>query len=582
MHRRAASLIADAGRRRDRIAGQLLQTDPAGDAWVVDQLRGAAAAAVDAGDPETSGRLLRRALAEPAPAELRAELLCELGAVELRSHAPGAIEHLFLAHELAGDARLRVAVVRLLMLALMGAGRADEAVDLLGPAIAEATALDEDLGLQVEAEVISLARLTTRPQIGHTRSVRRRGRIQGRTPGERLLLADLCIEEALGGSSADHAARTAEQALGDGALLSEQTADTMPFYQAVYVLGGAERLDRAGKLLDVALADAVARGSQLGFALASLFRSYVELVAGRVGDAEAEAANALRAADDRVWSTGFPACIAATVDVLAVQGRTALAERLLQEHDLHGPLPDSVPHRVLLHSRAQLRIVASDVAGAMADYDEFERREATGPTLHPWLNNHRLGVVTTLVRAGRVPEAHERAAAAVAAARHWGTNHAVGRAQIALAAASPPDEAAVHLIQAAALLAESPARLDLAAALVELGALQRRSGARAAAEDALRRGFDLASRVGSTLQAERARSELIALGRRPRRAAMTGIDALTGSERRVADLAAGGMSNREIAQSLFVTTRTVETHLSSAYRKLGIVSRSDLPDALAR
>jgi DNA-binding CsgD family transcriptional regulator len=583
MHRQAARLIAEAGLGRDRIAGQLLLTHPTGDAWVVDQLRGAAAAAVDAGDPETAGRRLRRALAEPAPAELRAELLCALGTVELRSHAPGAIEHLYLAHELAADARLRVAVVRRLMLALMGGGRADEAVHLLDPAIAEATALDEDLGLQVEAEVISLARLMARPQIGgHARSERRHAGIEGRTPGERLLLADLCIEEALGGSSAGQASRTAERALGDGALLSEQTADTMPFYQAVYVLAGAQRLDRAAKLLDVAIADAVARGSQLGFALASLFRSYVELVAGRVGAAEAEAANALRAADDRVWSTGFPACVAAMVDVLAVQGRTALAERLLHEHDLHGPLPDSLPHRVLLHSRAQLRVVAGDVAGALADYDEFDRREAAGPTLHPWLNNHRLGVVTALVRAGRVPEAHERAAAAVAAARQWGTNHAVGRAQMALAATGPADEAAVNLTQAVALLAESPARLDLAAAFVELGALQRRSGARAAAEDALSRGLDLASRVGSTLLAERARSELVALGRRPRRAALTGIDALTGSERRVADLAAGGMSNREIAQSLFVTTRTVETHLSSAYRKLGIESRSDLADALAR
>jgi DNA-binding CsgD family transcriptional regulator len=79
----------------------------------------------------------------------------------------------------------------------------------------------------------------------------------------------------------------------------------------------------------------------------------------------------------------------------------------------------------------------------------------------------------------------------------------------------------------------------------------------------------------------RAREELLATGARPRRAVRTGADALTPSELRVARMAADGMTNRAIAQALFVTTRTVETHLTHAYEKLGIASRDGLGPALA-
>lgn len=582
LHRRAVELLAGAGSTLDRIGAQLRVTEPAGDPLVVDQLRASATSALATGDPATAAVLLERALAEPAPGELRPALLYELGTAELRSQSGGAIEHLRHAHELAVDVRHRVVILRALMLALLGAGRAKEVERLLDPVVEAATALDPDLALQVEAEVLSVALHSARKEIWtRARLERWRGKVEGRTPGERSLLASLCLQATISDATSAEAAELAEQALGDGLLLSEQTADAMPFYQAVYVLASSSRLDRAAALLDTARADAVARGSELGFALASLFRSYVELVAGHVGEAEVEATNALRAAhDDQVWPAGFPACVAAVIDVLGVQGRTALAERLLHDHDLAGSLADSVSHRVLLHSRGQLRLIAGDLDRALDDFDELDFREASWATLNPWLNNHRHGAVVALVRLGRVGEARDRARRALEAARHWGANHVVGRAEVALGLASPPPEAETHLTEAITLLAASPARLDLASARVELGALRRRLGDRKAAESTLRQGLDLASRLGAALLAERARSELVAMGRRPRRAAVTGIEALTGSERRVADLAVRGMTNREIAQSLFVTTRTVETHLSSVYRKFGIDSRSGLSEAV--
>jgi DNA-binding NarL/FixJ family response regulator len=80
--------------------------------------------------------------------------------------------------------------------------------------------------------------------------------------------------------------------------------------------------------------------------------------------------------------------------------------------------------------------------------------------------------------------------------------------------------------------------------------------------------------------AERARTELLAAGARPRRIMRSGLEALTPSERRVAELAASGRTNRQIAQALFVTVKTVEHQLGATYGKLGIDSRAQLAAAL--
>jgi DNA-binding CsgD family transcriptional regulator len=96
----------------------------------------------------------------------------------------------------------------------------------------------------------------------------------------------------------------------------------------------------------------------------------------------------------------------------------------------------------------------------------------------------------------------------------------------------------------------------------------------------LREALDLADRCGAKPVAEHAREELLITGARPRRARLSGAEALTASERRVAELAGDGLSNREIAQALFVSLPTVTTHLTHCYQKLDISSRAELPGAL--
>jgi ATP/maltotriose-dependent transcriptional regulator MalT len=132
------------------------------------------------------------------------------------------------------------------------------------------------------------------------------------------------------------------------------------------------------------------------------------------------------------------------------------------------------------------------------------------------------------------------------------------------------------LRQAVETLESSPARLEHARALVDLGAALRRANHRARARDALRPALDMATRCGATRLADRARAELRASGGRASRQVGTGLAALTPSELRVAGMAADGMSNPQIGQALFVSRNTIETHLRHIFQKLGVRSRHDL------
>jgi DNA-binding CsgD family transcriptional regulator len=150
----------------------------------------------------------------------------------------------------------------------------------------------------------------------------------------------------------------------------------------------------------------------------------------------------------------------------------------------------------------------------------------------------------------------------------------------AFGSAEPPARGIPLLREAVGVLERSPARLELAHARLELGAALRRTGQRTHAREHLRASLDLTHRCGAMGLARRAEQELAATGARPRRAVLTGVGALTASERRIAELAAAGLSNPEIAQQLFITRKTVETHLSHTYLKLDINSRAQIATAL--
>jgi DNA-binding CsgD family transcriptional regulator len=182
---------------------------------------------------------------------------------------------------------------------------------------------------------------------------------------------------------------------------------------------------------------------------------------------------------------------------------------------------------------------------------------------------------------GDVDRARYLAAEELALARRFGAPRAVGLALLGAAVVERGDARIARLRDALATLEGSGARFDQARALVLLGGALRIARDRTAARVLLRDGLDLASRCGAAGLAGRARAELVADGARPRRDSRRGPAALTAGELRVARMAAEGLSNREIAQALFVTTKTVETHLGNTYAKLAVTGRAQLSASLA-
>lgn len=181
---------------------------------------------------------------------------------------------------------------------------------------------------------------------------------------------------------------------------------------------------------------------------------------------------------------------------------------------------------------------------------------------------------------GEDDQAGELAGALVDRARWSGCARAVGLALRTQAALTDGEDRRALLTEAADVLGGSPSALERAHALVQLGTACRHAGLRAAAEPPLREGLQLADGMGAVPLVEAARHELRALGLRPRRSAVTGPDSLTPTERRVAELAASSLTNRQVAESLFVTVKTVETHLGRVYQKLGISTRAELQHAI--
>jgi DNA-binding CsgD family transcriptional regulator len=192
----------------------------------------------------------------------------------------------------------------------------------------------------------------------------------------------------------------------------------------------------------------------------------------------------------------------------------------------------------------------------------------------------RSGSVLALLALANLDEARRLAKEELELARRFGAPTAIGVALRAVGLAEEGVSRIERLREAVAVLEGSPAQIELARTLTELGAALRRANQRVASREPLRRALDIGQRRGAKTIVEQAHQELVATGARPRRLLLSGLESLTASERRVAALAAGGMSNREIAQSLFVTVKTVEVHLSNAYRKLDIKSRAELPQSL--
>ena len=272
------------------------------------------------------------------------------------------------------------------------------------------------------------------------------------------------------------------------------------------------------------------------------------------------------------------------VPCLLERGKLDEAAELVDSAGMDGELPPAFIFSGVAWSRGLVRAAQGRNADALADFLDCGRREQAWREVNPAVVPWRSHAALAHAQLGQHAEARRLACEELELARRYGAPRAIGIALRALGlveeAAGNPDEGLEHLSEAVAVLERSEARLEHARALTDLGAALRRTGHRVRGREPLRRGLDLADRCGATVLVRSARTELLVAGGRPRRRRLSGAEALTPSERRIAEMAAGGCSNRKIAQDLFVTVKTVEGHLGRAYGKLGIGSRVELKRAL--
>jgi class 3 adenylate cyclase/DNA-binding CsgD family transcriptional regulator len=582
-HAQAARLLAESRAEPERIAAQLLVAAPAGDAWVVTVLRDAARSAAARGVADGAVAYLRRAL-EELPGEEAMDVLNELGVAEARVAAPEALEHLAAARAATSDVRTRARIALELANAQFSMGQPpSKAAEVLQEAIRELSADDDpELALELETQLIGIARHD--PDL-HSLAADRLERLRAAAPrltaGQEVVLANLAAEAARAGRAKDEAVDLAERALAGGKLMREHFDPAFLF--AVGALTAADRLDDAFRLHGEAMEDARERGFVIQFCVASSFRSAVGFLRGALADAVADAELCLGVIDSNRLEIFRPGAAAFLAQALIERGEVTRARQALQSASASATdLESTIPmHTSFVDARARLRLVEGAYEQAFHDVVDrgraWEGSEARNPALFAWRSQAALA----LLGLGRRDEARRYAAEELALSRRWGAPRSLGRSLIAAGLAEGGADAITLLREAVAVLEPSQARLEHAKALVELGAALRRGNRRSDSREPLRRGLELATLCGASPLAERAETELLATGARPRRIALSGIDSLTPSERRVAEMAAEQGTNREIAQALFVTPKTVEVHLSSVYRKLQITSRRQLAAALA-
>lgn len=579
-HRRAAELIAAEGGGGDELVPHLLAGSPAGDPWVVATLREAARRATAQGAPDLAARYLSRALDERPTLADRAGLLHELGIAQSRAAIPDAHRTLTAALDLSGDPVERARIALDLLRSHFATGLFVEAITTCERVIGELGDQAPDLTTQLAADlmVAGLQDVRTRHSTSRRRLLTRPAPEPG-GPTDCRMLAALALEEVLAAGSAPRAVDLAEKALVGRHLIAGDAIAVLPC--AVVSLTLAGRVRRSLQVWDDLARPIRRRGDIWATAMAAGFRGHAAHVAGDLHRAISDTRMAIDLSRTHLDSTMTAYATSWLVYALIDAGDQGAAAAELDRFEVDAWPEASFAANYLLSARGLLRLAQGLHDDAIADFRECGRRldtwQISSPAICPW----RPGLALALFARGDRTAAAATADEALAAARHWGTPHVLVDAlrSAGLIAGGAGGRALLEEAVAVAARGESP--LEHAQALSDLGGALRRAGCAREAREPLHTAVDLAARCGAATVARQARDELVATGARPRRLRSSGAAALTTAQLRVATMAADGMTSREVAQALFVSEKTVETHLTQTYRKLGIIARAQLAEALA-
>jgi DNA-binding CsgD family transcriptional regulator len=581
-HRRAARLLADRGAEPERVASQLLASGPAGADWAVQFLRTAARDAQARGSPQSAAMYLGGALAEPPTPPERAAVLLELGLAEAAAALPAASEHLAAAHALARDPIERARIASELAVALEHRNRPAEAVAVLEDAIDHLADRNSDLSLSLVAQSVVAANTF----LGSRRALSERitcaiAQLSATCVSAGPLLAALSYEAAHRGGTAEQTVALAERGLASGSH-GASLWDGVVMVVAAEALSRCDRLSRAVAVLDGLLTAARAHGATHVESAALTARAMALNRTGRLLDAEADARLALAIAEDEPWDFLRPYKLAGLTDALIAQGQLDAAAQLLPHAEVTRHEADQTIFQVFLHDTyARLLALQGRCQEALREIAIVEQADCDWDIRNPGWTTWRLTAALVYHRLGQPERAAALAQDELRMARTFGAPRAIGIA-LRTAALVAREVQIPQLVEAAEVLEHSEARFEFARTLVELGAALRRTGHPGEARGPLETGLELARECGGPALADQAYQELLATGARARGPLNARLTALTPSELRVATMAADGLSNREIAQALYVSLKTVEMHMSHVYDKLGDRSRVRLTTALQR
>lgn len=586
-----AGLLDERGAPARLVAAHLLRVEGPDEEWMVQSLEDAAEDAVQAGRAADAVPLLRHALTGPLAPDRRAALTLRLGALELPRSADAGIRRLRAALELACDEE-RAATARALGAALVAGGRTTTAIGVLHRESA-ATDCGELVGVlqSVSALMASHDAAEWRGAVTAMRD------LAASAPASLEPLACGLITEYDAGAGRLSAAEVLERVLPRLSAPVHPAIRTGWLGSAATLLQWADRLDEARALVDASLpaAPALPDLTDMGRQCLISIRAEAALMSGAFHRLVRENTPLL----DACTGHGIRMPHVASMVALAhcELGRPGAAWQVL--HGLGGQgTSSSWEWNEVRYARARLHAAEGNWKASLADYlacgSGQHARDFVSPVATPW----RSGAALALVRLGSPARARELAEEELGHARIWGTPRAKGRALRACAAASGSRAGLDLLEEAVALLRPARAPVELVEALIDLGGARIAGGNGRKGRDLLDEAHALALRLlepetratanagetgtgtGTGRLVRAAQDALRAASARRTRAATAGGAALTEAELRIVRLAVRGETNEQICAALHLARRTVETHLTHAYRKLGVTRRTQLTSRL--
>ncbi len=577
LHASAAEVLGTRGASAEEIAAHLMLCEPGSSAVdAADVLVEAAERAAERGSPESVAAYLRRALPEVHDRARSGELLHRLGGAEVELREPASIGHLHQAAELTDDPERAINISLELIDVLSISGQWEATVQAVEAALGRFG--DSGLPGVLDLEATQAAARFYDPE--------RAGEFERDLPRLRALVAGRVDEDSqhlrwiLGAADAARG-EPAEEVLGllgpfeHEWSLRRRGRESSFVAQAMFgllMIGAEQQVDRVASALRM-------EGRRRGSLLARIFgvglAASLDARRGRLAASESDLSVVVELTKANQLSLmALTTMLYFCLDTLVERRGLAGVADMVEELELPPPFSETQSGAMVAETRAAIRMARGDRAGAIADLrraGEIYGPARAGPRITRW----RSRLAVALPRAARV-EALELAEGELELALAISSSRAQGVALRAVGVVCGGEEGTEHLRQSAAVLRGSESPLELARSLAELGAALRRGNQRVQARELLREAAELAQRCGAEALERLVDEELRVAGAKPRRRALSGVNSLTPGERRVAGAAAGGATNREIAQDLFVSLRTVEMHLTNAYRKLGISSRGQL------